>query len=103
MPLTLMVERDVTPASQGTMKELLRELRSGATRQPGFISGKTVVDAFSPTIFMTISIWSTIAAWEGWEKSPERARIIERINALLQGHPKARMWVDDEDAPPSAT
>lgn len=31
---------------------LLRELRSAATLWPGFISGRSVVDAFNPTIFM---------------------------------------------------
>ena len=84
---------------RGPIKALLRELRSGATRQPGFISGQTVVDAFSPIIFMTISRWSTMAVWDRWEKDPERSAIIERIDALLQRTPKVRMWLDDEDAP----
>ena len=78
---------------------MLRELRSGATRQPGFISGQTVVDAFSPTIFMTISRWSSIAVWDLWEKDSERMAIIERIDALLQRTPTVRLWLDDEDAP----
>ena len=79
MALTLMVERDVIPGSQGPIKALLRELRSGAKRQPGFVSGQTVVDAFSPTIFMTISRWSSMAAWERWEEDP-RAHSHHRAN-----------------------
>ena len=101
MALTLTVERDVIPGSQGPIKALLRELRAGATRQPGFISGQTIVDAFSPIIFMTISHWSSMAAWDLWEKDPERLAIIERIGVLLQRDPKVRMWLDDEDAPAS--
>ncbi len=99
MVLTLTVERDATSGSQGPIKALLRELRSGATRQPGFVSGQTVVDAFSPTIFMTISRWSSMAVWDLWEKDPGRSAIIEQINALLQRESKVRMWLDDEDAP----
>ena len=99
MTLTLTVERDAIPGSQGPIKALLRELRSGATRQPGFISGQTVVDAFNPTIFMTISHWSSMAVWDLWEKDSERSAIIERINKLLQRKPKVRMWLVDEDAP----
>ena len=99
MALTLMVERDVIPGSQGPIKALLSELRSGARRQPGFVSGQTVVDAFSPTIFMTISRWSSMAVWERWEEDPERTAIIERIDGLLQRKPKVRIWLDDEDAP----
>ena len=99
MVLTLTVERDVVPGSQGPIKALLSQLRQGARRQPGFVSGQTVVDAFSPTIFMTISRWSSIAVWDLWEKDPERMVIVERIDALLQRKPTVRLWLDDEDAP----
>ena len=102
MQITLMVERKVVPGAQGEITQLLKELRSNATRQPGFVSGQTVLDARNPTIFMTISIWSSMAAWEGWEKNPERTEIIERINEVVQEEPQVRMWLHDEDAPPAA-
>ena len=102
MSVTLMVERKVVPGEQGEITELLRELRSHATRQPGFISGRSVVDAFSPTTFMTISSWASIAAWEAWEQDPERTKIVDRINLLLQDTPTLRLWRDDGDTPPGA-
>ena len=95
----LTVEREVVPGDQARIKELLRELRSHATRQPGFISGQTVIDAFNPCVFMTISTWSSIGAWQSWEKNPERAPIIESVDELLQGKPRARLWLHDEEAP----
>ena len=101
MQITLMVEREVVPGAQGEITRLLRELRSGATRQLGFVSGQTMLDARNPAIFMTISIWSSMAAWEQWEKDPERMMIVDRINEVVQGHPKVRMWLHDEDAPPA--
>ena len=99
MSLTLMVERTVIPGVQGEIKALLRELRSHATLQPGFISGRTVVDAFNPAIFMTISNWSTMDEWERWENNLQRVSIMGRISDLLQGDPVSRLWLDDEDAP----
>ena len=99
MSLTLIVERTVVPGSQNEIKDLLRELRSGATRRPGFISGRSVVDAYNPLTFMTISVWASISVWEMWENSPERTAIVERINDLIQGKPIQRLWLDDEDAP----
>ena len=102
MTLTLTVERDVTPGAQGEIYDLLEELRSKATRQRGFITGRSVVDVFSPTIFMTVSNWSSMADWESWEKNSERAEIIGRIDALLQRTPSVRLWRDDEDGPPAA-
>ena len=102
MSLVLMVEREVIPGAQEEIKELLRELRSNATRQPGFVSGQTVVDAFSPTIFMTISTWSSMASWQTWEADLLRTEIIDRIDAVLQRRPRARIWQTDEDAPVGA-
>ncbi len=99
MAMTLMVERHVIPGVQGDIKRLLRELRANATRQPGFVSGRTVVDVKSPTIFMTISVWASMGVWEAWEKNPERQKIIDRINELVQGKPTERIWLDDEDTP----
>lgn len=95
MAVTLMVEREVVPGGQGEITMLLRELRSEATLWPGFISGRTVIDAFNPAIFMTISVWSSMAVWEGWEANPEREAIIDRIGAQLQGEPTVRLWLDD--------
>ena len=102
MSVILTVEREIVPGVQGDITRLLRELRSAATRQSGFISGQTVIDPRSPTCFMTISEWSSINAWENWEKNPVRSSIVEQIGALLQVNPKQRLWVHDEDAPPGA-
>lgn len=102
MAVRLTVERRVIPGAQAEITKLLRELRSAAVRQPGFVSGETVVDAFNPLIFLTISTWTSMSAWERWDKSPERLAIVERINALLQAKPVTRLWVDDIDAPPAA-
>ena len=102
MATKLTVERRVVPGNQEELAELLRELRSAAVLQPGFISGETVIDAFNPTIFMTISTWAGIGAWQDWERNADRHAIVARINALLQGTPMIRVWVDSADAPPAA-
>lgn len=102
MATKLTVERRVVPGNQDELADLLRELRAAAVRQPGFISGETVIDAFNPTIFMTISTWVNIAVWQDWERNPNRLAIVTRINALLQGTPLVRVWVDSADAPPAA-
>ena len=96
MQVTLMVERNVIPGEQEPVKLLLRELRSHATHQPGFISGQSVVDVFSPTKVMTITIWTSLASWEAWENSPERISITDRIAELLQEPPTLRLWGQEQ-------
>ena len=102
MSVILTVERQIVPGAQGDITRLLRELRSAATRQPGFISGQTVIDPRSPTSFMTISEWSSIKSWETWGNNRVRADIIGQIGTLLQTAPVQRLWAHDEDAPPGA-
>lgn len=102
MTVRLMVERKVIPGAQEELSELLRELRSRAVRQAGFISGETVVDLFNPQIFMTISNWASVGVWQRWEKNPDRLRIVKRINALLQSDPIIRIWNADAEGPPAA-
>ncbi|PZC48297.1 MAG: Quinol monooxygenase YgiN [Chloroflexi bacterium] len=100
MAVRITVERTVVPGEQHDVKEVLRELRSRSTRRTGFVSGVTMVDAHNPTNFLMISTWTSIGAWESWEKSPERQEINEKLIPLLQGIPKVRMWLQDLDAPP---
>lgn len=85
MAVPLMVEREVIPGAQAEIKALLRQLRSSATRQPGFISGETVIDAYNPCAFLTVSIWASIAAWESWRVDPERVLVTSRLDDLIQG------------------
>ena len=47
MTVRLTVERKVTPGFQSDLRRLLRELRSRAVQQSGFITGETVVDMFN--------------------------------------------------------
>ena len=102
MAAKLTVERRVVPGYQDEVGELLRQLRSGAVRQAGFISGETVVDAFNPTVFMTISTWASISVWQEWEKNPDRLAIVQQINEHLQSTPVVRVWTDAIDGPPAA-
>ena len=102
MAVRLTVERKVIPGTQGRVAELLMELRSAAVLQPGFISGETIVDVFNPTIIMTVSRWVSLLAWEEWERDPRRLEITNRLDAMLQSAPTARLWRDDADIVPPA-
>lgn len=102
MAIRLTVERKARVGQQEELSNLLHQLRSKAVLQSGFISGETVVDLWSPRIFMTISRWASVEAWQRWETNRERLSIIERINTLLEGKPVVRLWADGDDRPPAA-
>ena len=86
MAVRLTVERKVTTGFQGDLKRLLRELRSRAVQQSGFISGETVVDMFNPMDFMTISTWASLDAGQCrsvWGKARARGSLIREIAVNL--------------------
>ena len=90
------------PGFQYDLGKELRMLRGKAVLQPGYISGETIVDLWNPQIFMTLSRWASVDAWQRWEGNPERQQVINRINGLLQGRAIVRMWNEGDDHPPVA-
>ncbi len=102
MSVKVTVERTVIPGSQQEIAALLRLLLSRAIQFPGFQSGETVVGAFNPMTFLTVARFTSLTAWQEWERNPERLSIVERINAYLQRDPIVRLWSEDPDAPSAA-
>ncbi|MSP77944.1 MAG: hypothetical protein EXR67_00010 [Dehalococcoidia bacterium] len=99
MAVWLFVERKIIPGTQEEVVELLRELRSKAVRQQGFVSGRTLVDMYSPAIVMTVTQWADIASWEAWSKNPDRLETTRRMDPYVQGRAVVRLWRDDVDRP----
>lgn len=102
MSLIVTIERTVIPGSQRELTALLRELLAEAIKESDMQSAETVIDLRNPTTFLTITRWSSIAAWEKWEKNPDRLKTLRQVNRLLQGAPIFRYWNESADAPPPA-
>lgn len=95
-PVTLMVERHAVPGSEEDLKTLLRELRAAATQRPGFLSGETKVDAYDPSLILTVTNWASQEAFGSWEDAPERMEIIKKINWTIDDIPTLRLWVGEQ-------
>ncbi len=61
----------------------LREIRAEAMKQPGYISGETLVDAEDNTVIIVISTWQSLKDWKAWHASEARAKLDQRIQPLL--------------------
>jgi heme-degrading monooxygenase HmoA len=64
---------------------LLKELRSRATVQPGYISGETLRKIDTPDEYLVISTWESVEDWSKWSTSQERKEIQGKIDTLLGG------------------
>jgi heme-degrading monooxygenase HmoA len=64
--------------------ELLKEVRSRALKQPGYISGETLINHYDPCNITVVSTWQTIDDWIRWQESDERSAKEDQLEGLQE-------------------
>ena len=83
MTIKILLKRQFPEDKANELKELISQIRSSATGQPGYISGETLRRVDKPGECLVVSKWKSRGDWERWFKLPERAAIQQKIDALL--------------------
>jgi heme-degrading monooxygenase HmoA len=84
MAITVMIQRVFKDEEKATqLAPLIVKLRSLATVQPGYITGKTFRCLDCPGEFLVISTWNGIEDWNRWLTSGQRTDIQKQIDQLL--------------------
>ena len=71
---------------------LLRDIRAEAMKQPGYISGETLVNTDDNSDIIVISTWQNLKDWKAWEASEARAKLDKQIKPLLTEKAKVRTY-----------
>jgi heme-degrading monooxygenase HmoA len=88
------INKDIVPkdifemGSKGKTKEaveLLKDVRSHALKQPGYISGETLINHYDPCNITVVSTWQTIDDWIRWQESDERSAKEDQLEDLQEG------------------
>ena len=61
----------------------LAELRREAVRQPGYISGNTLVGVEDKSLICIETIWEGVKEWKEWEKSQSQIEIFRKLLPYL--------------------
>jgi heme-degrading monooxygenase HmoA len=85
MPVKVLIKRTVPANVAGDLLPLLKELRTRATNQRGYISGETLRRLDKPDEFLVISTWESADDWKKWITSQERNEVQGKIDSLLGG------------------
>jgi len=85
MAVKILIKRTVPLDKAREMIPLVRQMRSLANNQPGYISGETLKSLDRPDTFLVISTWQSSDDWGKWLLSKERQGVQEKIDALLGG------------------
>ena len=90
--IRVIMERCCKTGKERALQGLLEDLRASAMRQPGYITGETLVSMDDPSYHLVISTWSHLGAWKAWEDSEERHQILQLIGCCLIEEPRVRVY-----------
>ena len=85
MAVKIFIKRYVKKDKTQEAVELLKDVRSQALKQPGYISGETLINHYDPCNITVVSTWQTIDDWIRWEESDERSAKKDQLEGLLEG------------------
>jgi len=85
MAVKIFIKRYVKKGKTQEAIELLKDIRSHALKQPGYISGETLINHYDPCNITVVSTWQTIDDWIRWEESDERSAKENQLEGLQEG------------------
>ena len=84
MAISVMIQRVFEDDSKATkLAPLIVKLRSLATVQPGYITGKTFRCLDSPGEYLVISTWNSLEDWNRWLNNEQRMKIQKQVDDIL--------------------
>ena len=84
MAIKVLIKRHFKAGKSAQGLSLLTELRNQAMKQPGYISGETLINHYDNRSITVISSWQTIEEWIEWEESDARAAVEDKFESLLE-------------------
>jgi heme-degrading monooxygenase HmoA len=85
MAIKVFIKRYVKKGKTADTLALLNEVRSQALKQPGYISGETLVNHYDPCNITVLSTWQSIEDWIRWQESDARAAKEDQLESLQEG------------------
>ena len=81
----VLIRRQFRPGHTNEIVSLLNDLRAAAMRQPGYISGLTLMKPDDPSAMLVIGTWQTLEDWTRWKGNTERTRLEAMLDIYLEG------------------
>lgn len=84
MPIKVFIKRHIKEGHVETAVAMLEEFRNMAKKEPGYLSGETLINHYDPRSITVVSSWQTIQDWIRWQSSDKRAGNEAKIEPLLE-------------------
>ncbi len=84
MAISVFIQRKFSDKEKAAkLAPLIVELRSLATVQPGYITGKTFRCLDCPGEYIVLSTWNSLDDWNKWLQSKQRMALQKQVDDLL--------------------
>ncbi len=80
----VIIKRDISEGKEKHFFSLLKNLRSSAIHQDGYISGETLVCNEKQNRVLVISKWESMDTWNSWKTDVKRMEIDARLSELQE-------------------
>ncbi|MFH0913962.1 MAG: antibiotic biosynthesis monooxygenase [Chloroflexota bacterium] len=90
--IKVLLERRVRRKNLPKLMEYLKDIRSAALRQPGYVTGETLVRGDDPVDVLVIGTWISEEHWKAWSTSQERIELEDMICSLLEEDVKVSVY-----------
>jgi quinol monooxygenase YgiN len=84
MNAKILIKRKFKPGKRREIIALLRELRSGALHQPGYISGETLTSTQNPLTMTVIGTWQDMESWYKWKRNSTRQTLEQMLETYQE-------------------
>ncbi len=93
MPISVVIQRRFKEKEKAEkLAPLIVKLRSIATSQPGYITGKTFRCLDCEGEYLVISTWSSVEDWNRWRDSEQRMHLQKQVDDLLGEETQYRIY-----------
>jgi len=93
MAISVMIQRTFRDTQKAAkLAPLIVKLRSLATIQPGYITGRTFRCLDCPGEYLVISTWNSLEDWDRWLKSEQRVVLQKQVDDLLGEETQYRIY-----------
>ena len=84
MQAKILIKRIFKKGKKSEIISLLKELRSMAMQQPGYISGETLSSTDHPQTLIVIGSWQDMESWHNWKENNTRKTLEQMLSTYQE-------------------
>jgi heme-degrading monooxygenase HmoA len=85
MAVKILIKRKFKDGNMQAASRFLINTRTGAMKQPGYISSENLRSLDDRDEVVVVSMWETVEAWEAWKNSAERKAYVDEFKDYYVG------------------